>query len=68
MTMTISTLFGVVLTALGQEPGAAGVAPDDAFKSNAPSPPAVAPRDGAAASPAMTSLFELSLPRRGQAR
>ena len=69
--MTLSTLFGVVLTAVGRDPGAAGLAPDEARKSSAPAFPATTPRDadrGGAASTAMTSLFELSLPQRGQAR
>lgn len=71
MTMTLSTLFGVVLTAVGKDPGAAGLAPDEGRTSSAPARPTTTPRDGArggAASSPITSLFELSLPQRGQAR
>ena len=65
--MTISTLFDVVLTAVGQGPRAAGLAPDNARKSNEPAaPPAAAQHVGRRASaPAISSLFELSLPGRG---
>jgi hypothetical protein len=70
MTMTLSTLFCVVLQAVGRDPGAAGLAPDEARTSSAPARPTTtreAARGGAASSP-ITSLFELSLPQRGQAR
>lgn len=71
MTMTLSTLFGVVLTAVGRDPRAAGLAPDEGRKSSAPARATTTPRDAArcgAASSTITSLFELSLPQRGQAR
>ena len=67
MTMTISTLFDVVLTAVGQGPRVAGLALDNARKSNEPAAPPAAAQHVArrASAPATSSLFELSLPGRG---
>lgn len=74
--MTLSTLFGVVLTAVGRDPAAASLAPDDSTRIDEPGGPASAERGAVrgvnvvrtAAMARARGLFAMALPPRAPSR